>query len=286
MESASPSVKAKAIIESLQIRNPSEINVKDIAMVRGAFVRERILEGSEARLVRKGGLGIITVNSRIPEEGRKRFAIAHDLGHFELHNASQLIVCVEEDMFVWNENKSQEIEANEFASNILMPEALFRRYIKPGRPNMDLVKELSTEFRTTLTATALRYVQLSIEPCAVVVSKAGVIKWYKKSTCFDFHVKVGEKLSPSTYAFDFYDGVNMPAQPQKAPAYAWLSGNFDEDAEIFEHSTALASYGVVLSLLWICDEIRSASRVHDAYDEEPEFDLTNPFTPDGKRWRW
>ena len=286
MESALPSVKAKAIIQSLQIRNPSEINVKDIAMVRGAFVRERLLEGSEARLVRKGGLGIITVNSRIPEEGRKRFAIAHDLGHFELHSASQLIVCTEEDMFLWNENKSQELEANEFASNILMPEEIFRRYVTPGRPNLDAVKELSTEFRTTLTATVLRYVQLSIEPCAVVVSKDGVIKWYKKSTSFNFHVKVGEKLSPSTYAFDFYDGVNMPAQPQKAPAYAWLSGNFDEDAEIFEHSMALASYGVVLSLLWVCDEIRSGSRMYDEYDEEPEFDLTNPFTPDGKRWRW
>lgn len=286
MESVLPSVKAKTIIQSLQIRNPSEINVKDIAMVRGAFVRERPLEGSEARLVRKGSLGIITVNSRIPEEGRKRFAIAHDLGHFELHSASQLIVCAEEDMFVWNENKSQEIEANEFASNILMPEEIFRRYITPGRPNLDTVKELSSEFRTTLTATALRYVQLSIEPCAVVVSKDAVIKWYKKSTSFNFHVKVREKLSPSTHAFDFYDGVNMPAQPQKAPAYAWLSGNFDEDAEIFEHSMALASYGVVISLLWVCDAIRSASRMYDDYDEEPEFDLTNPFTPDGKRWRW
>ena len=187
MESSPPSLKAKAIIQSLQIRDPSEINVKDIAMVRGAFVRERALEGSEARLLRKGSLGIITVNSSIPEEGRKRFAIAHDLGHFELHSASQLIVCAEEDMFVWNENKSQEIEANEFASNILMPEEIFKRYISPGRPSVDVAKELSTEFRTTLTATALRYVKLSIEPCALAVSKDAVIKWYQKSTSFNFH---------------------------------------------------------------------------------------------------
>jgi Zn-dependent peptidase ImmA (M78 family) len=281
-----PSSKAEEIIKNLQIREPAEIQVRDIAMERGAFVRERLLEGSEARLVRKGSLGIITVNSGISVEGQKRFAIAHELGHFELHTASQLILCTEQDMYVWNENKAQEIEANEFAANILMPEEIFRRYIKPGRPNLDTVKELSSEFRTTLTATALRYVQLSIEPCAVAVSKDGVIKWYKKSTSFNFHVKVGEKLSLSTYASDFYDGVNMPPQPQKAPAYAWLAGDFDEDAEIFEHSTALASYGVVISLLWVCDEIRSPSRMHDDYDEEPKFDLTNPFTPDGKRWRW
>ena len=280
------SAKAKEIIQNLQIRNPAEIHIKDIAMERGAFVRESFLESSEARLVRKGNYGIITVNSSIPEEGRKRFAIAHELGHFELHNTSQLILCNEEDMFIWNESKSQELEANEFAASILMPEEIFTRIIKPEQPNMDRVKELSREFRTTLTTTALRYAQLSIEPCAVVISKDGVIKWYKKSTSFNFHVKVGEKLSPYTFAFDFYDGVDLPDKPQRAPAYAWLAGSIDEEADIFEHSLALASYSVVLSLLWIHEEIRHTFKQYGDDQEEPEYDLTNPFTPDGKRWRW
>jgi len=279
-----PSARAEEIIKSLQIRDPAEIQVRDIAMERGAFVRERLLEGSEARLVRKGSLGIITVNSGIPEEGRKRFAIAHELGHFELHTASQLILCTEEDMYVWNENKVQEIEANEFTANILMPKDIFARYLKAGQPNMDAVKDLAGRFRTTLTATASRYVELSLEPCAVAISKEGVIKWYKKSPSFDFHVKVGEKLSPNTYAFDFYDGVDLPPRPEKAPASAWLVGDVDDEAEIFEHSLALRSYAVVLSLLWVHEEVWSARRRYD--EDEPEFDLTNPFTPDGKRWRW
>jgi len=283
MSFTSPSAKAKAIIQSLQIRYPSEIHIKDIAMERGAFVRERLLEGSEARLIRKGRLGIITVNSKIPEEGRKRFAIAHELGHFEMHNDSQMIMCDEEDMYVWNENKAQELEANEFAASILMPTEIFEKYLRPEPPNMDRVKELAEEFRTTLTATALRYVQLSIEPCALVVSKDGVIKWYRKSNSFDFHVKVGQKLSPDTYAFDFYDEINLPDRPQKAPATAWLAGNIDDGAEIYEHSIALPSYGTVLSILWIEEEIRNSFTLHV---DEPEFDLTNPFTPDGKRWRW
>lgn len=279
-----PSTRAEEIIKNLQIREPAEIQVVEIAMERGAFVRERHLDGSEARLIRKGGLGIITVNSGISEEGRKRFAIAHELGHFELHTVSQLIFCTEEDMYVWNENKVQEIEANEFAASILMPKDIFTQHFKRGQPNMEVVKDLAGKFTMTLTATALRYVQLSLEPCAVVISRDGIIKWYKKSTSFDFHVRVGEKLSPNTYAFDFYDGVDLPDKPQKAPAYAWLAGDIDEESEIFEHSMALRSYGVVLSLLWIHEEVRSAYRRHD--DDEPEFDLTNPLTPDGKRWRW
>jgi Zn-dependent peptidase ImmA (M78 family) len=279
-----PSTRAEEIIKNLQIREPTEIQIIEIAMERGAFVKERHLDGSEARLIRKGGLGIITVNSGIPEEGRKRFAIAHELGHFELHDVSQLVLCTEEDMYVWNENKAQEIEANEFAASILMPKDIFTQYFKRGQPNMEVVRDLAGKFTTTLTATALRYVQLSLEPCALVISRDGIIRWYKKSASFDFHVKVGEKLSQNTYAFDFYDGIDLPDRPQKAAASAWLAGDIDEEAEVFEHSLAISSCGVVLSLLWIHEEVLPTRRRDD--DDEPEFDLTNPFTPDGKRWRW
>lgn len=284
--SASPISIAKEILQTLQIRDASEIRIRDIAMERGAFVRERVLEGSEARLIRKGNLGIITVNSRILEEGRKRFAIAHELGHFELHSASQLVFCTEQDMLFWNESKVEELQANEFAAEILMPEEIFKKYLKPGPPNIDTIKEIAKEFRTTLTATALRYVQLSKEPCAIVISESGIIRWYRKSSDFNFHIKVGQKLSPDTYAFDFYDGVDLPTRLQKAPASAWLAGDIDDESEIFEHSIALPRYGVVLSLLWIDKEIHQRRQTRDYEDDEPEFDLTNRFTPDGKRWRW
>ena len=85
----SPSDVATAIIKELRIREPSEIFIRDIAMVRGAFVRDSIMEGSEARPIRRGHKGIITVNGGIREDGRKRFAVAHELGHFELHSTSQ-----------------------------------------------------------------------------------------------------------------------------------------------------------------------------------------------------
>jgi Zn-dependent peptidase ImmA (M78 family) len=277
-------LKASTIIQSLQIRYPEEIDINDISMERGAFVHERNIDGAEAWLVRKGSKAIITVNSKLSEQGRKRFAIAHELGHFELHNDSQFVICSDEDMYVWNRSKSQELEANEFASCILMPEVIFSRYIKREAPNMDRVSELSGAFGTTLTATAIRYTQLSLEPCAVAISINGTLKWYKKSESFGFHLKVGEKLSTDTYAFDYFDGIELPVRPRKVPATGWINGEIDPDAEIFEHSVALKSYDVVLSLLWIDKEIRR--QFQDRDDEEPEYDLTDKFTPDGKRRQW
>jgi Zn-dependent peptidase ImmA (M78 family) len=276
--------RANTIIQDLQIRYPSEIDINGISMERGAYVRERNLDGAEAWLVRKGDRAIITINNRIHEPGRKRFAVAHELGHFELHHDSQLEICSDEDMYAWNRNKSQEIEANEFASCLLMPEVIFAHYMRREAPNMDRVSELSGEFGTTLTATALRYAQLSPEPCAVAVSKDCVLRWYKKSDSFGFHLKVGEKLSPDTYAFNFFEGSELPIKPRSVPATAWIAGDIDPDAEIIEHSVALKSYGVVLSLLWIDKEIRRQYQKRD--EEEPEFDLTDKFTPDSKRWQW
>jgi hypothetical protein len=281
-----PSKRATSIIRERNIRYPSEIYVRDIAMSLGAYVRERELEGCEARLVRKENLGIISVNKTIPEKGRKRFAIAHEIGHFILHTGTQLILCDEEDMHAWKESKKREIGANEFAASLLMPCDVFIRSIHAGQPTFDAISDIAKEFRTTLTATALRYVSFSNEPCALVVSKDCVIKWYRKSGNFNFHVKVGEKLSFDTFAFDFFDGIDLPKDPDSVPARAWLAGEIDEESDIIEQSVSIGNYGVVLSLLWICDDIRTTYRRYDEEPEGTEFDMTNPFTPDGKRWKW
>ena len=281
-----PSEKAVSIIQERNIRYPSEIYVRDIAMSLGAYVRERALEGCEARLVRKGSMGIISVNETIPEEGRKRFAIAHEIGHFILHTGTQLILCDEEDMHVWQESKTREIEANEFAASLLMPHEIFVRFVNTGQPTFDAISGVAKEFRTTLTATALRYVGFSKEPCALVVSKDCVIRWYRKSGSFNFHVKIGEKVSFDTFAFDFFDGLDLTKDPGSVPARAWLAGEIDEESDIIEQSVALGNYGVVLSLLWIRDDVKTTYRRYDEEPDEPEFDLTNPFTPDGKRWKW
>src|SRR5437899_10626947 len=66
---------------------PGPTPVEDIAMDRGVLCLEAKLTGCLARLVRKGKRGIIRTDVKIREEGRKRLAIAHELGHWFLHEA-------------------------------------------------------------------------------------------------------------------------------------------------------------------------------------------------------
>ncbi len=66
---------------------PAPVPVEDIAMDRGVLCLEARLTGCLTHLVRKGQRGIIRTHLGIREDGRRRFAIAHELGHWFLHEA-------------------------------------------------------------------------------------------------------------------------------------------------------------------------------------------------------
>ena len=78
---------------------PEELVLEDMAFARGVLVIDATLDSADARLVRSGDRGIIRVSDAIPEAGRRRFAIAHELGHWEMHSkVTQLAVCTDDDM--------------------------------------------------------------------------------------------------------------------------------------------------------------------------------------------
>jgi hypothetical protein len=273
--------KATAIIHELGIEAPAEICVEDIAWICGALVRDESLQGTEARLVTSGNRGVISVSRRIVEPGRRRFAIAHEIGHFELHRqASSLALCIASDIevrprqsAVSSENEREQ-EANTFASALLMPEFLFRPRCQKRIPSFALIEQLADDFKTTLTATALRYITFCPERCALVFSQDRRIRWYNATTDFGFHIPVREELDPYSLAIDFFDGKPLPDRMEMVDASTWLRGRYRSDAMIKEESRALPRYNAVLTLLWIHEEIEPDE---DTWDQET-------FTPDGK-WR-
>ena len=90
--------KARAILDEWAIVDPKEINLDLIAADIGLGIVERSIEGAAARLVCNGSVGIVTVNQDIREIGRRRFAIAHEMGHFVLHRKrSPVATCTEKD---------------------------------------------------------------------------------------------------------------------------------------------------------------------------------------------
>jgi Zn-dependent peptidase ImmA (M78 family) len=60
---------------------------------------------------------------------RQRFTIAHELGHHVLHGSESF----RDPLHMVAVYNQKEIEANEFAANILMPEFQFRHYVESGK---------------------------------------------------------------------------------------------------------------------------------------------------------
>jgi Zn-dependent peptidase ImmA (M78 family) len=253
-EVSMPKVKACRILRDLRIEEPGELSMEDIAWTRGAVVVENGLRGADARLIYTPGVrpAIIRVNATIPQIGRRRFAIAHELGHMELnHSPGAPTECGEREFVLWyrSQNKS-EVEANTFAAELLLPEVMFRKKLERTLPSWELIEQLAEEFNATLTATAIRYIDICEEPCAVVFSTHGKVLWTRKSKDFSGWIVPGQQLSHNCLAIDFFKKGNVSTKMETMRRDAWIE-NASERQAIREQARAMPSYDSVLSLLWI-----------------------------------
>ena len=116
-------------------------------------------------------------------EGRVRFSLAHELGHFYLpaHRDYLLSGRSHDSVADFRSRDPREKEADEFAAALLMPHGLFVAELKRRRLEYctlsDLRKLADSVFLTSITSTVRRYCQFDWEACAMVVSENGSIKW-------------------------------------------------------------------------------------------------------------
>lgn len=245
---------AYRITQDYCLDTPGPVPVEDIAMDRGVLCLEAKLTGCLARLVRKGKRGVIRTDVRIREEGRKRFAIAHELGHWFLHEAeSQIFSCTAEQMRDYK-GSPMEVEANLFASELLMPTALFRPLASDSEPTLGRIKTLAEIFNTSLTATAMKFVDINKHECILVLSKGKLVAWSKQQkNRFGLRIEKGMRLHQESLAFH----LGTPAGeigPEVVNREAWISQSAHErQIEVTEQSWALDGYDSVLTLLVVAD---------------------------------
>jgi len=244
---------AKGIIQELRIEAPSEIDIEAIAWMRKLRVEERPMSMSEGRLIRSEKRGVISVNSKIRERGKKRFVIAHEVGHFELHKKEdQLEACTDADLIDWYKKRAPETASNVFAAELLMPSHLFEPKCDVAEVNLNVVKELTYEFNTTLTATAIRFVEFCPERCALVMSRDGKVLWPYTSQDFGYRINKGYELDPYSLAYDYFKKGSVDERPQAVSAESWIeSSKISRDHDIIEHSIPFRNYNLVLTMLWI-----------------------------------
>ena len=279
--SRDPALYAAALLERLKVSGAPD--VLSIATALGVDVAEKDVVSFDGALVRipDSPIGIIAVRSSIREDGRKRFTIAHELGHLLLPGHESSTVCGADRIENWAQDlPDKEVEANRFAGELLVPSALALKMLGTPKPSFAVIDEIVRIFRTSLTASAYRFSELTPHAVAIVWSSRGVIRWFKRSAEFTFWIRIRESLDERTLAHDLFRQRNVPSEGATVPASAWLDGSFVPDDTLVEQSRPIPSCDGVLTLLWL----PAALTVEVREDELLEELKPSDFTTHRSRW--
>lgn len=245
--------RAKELVDLFSITKPNQLRIESIAEDRGALVVEKPLQGLEGMLYTAAGIGIIAYRQGIPEEGRRRFTIAHELGHWELHRGrSQAYLCTTGDVHGYR-GSPMELEANAFAAELLMPSAVMGPMTKYSSVSIKEVVRLAQAFGTTLTATAVRLVEHVNEPCIVAFLENDRVSWCRKSKkAEEYFLPHGYTPACDSNAALCTTDIEETQGMEVVDAEAW----FPEDRQVSrmtvrEEAVLLGNYGTVMCLLSI-----------------------------------
>lgn len=232
--------------------------LNEIAVDLGLEVRYCEANSYDGALLRIPGsrLGYIVLNSRIKEESRRRFTLAHEIGHHVLPGQQELSMpCVAGRIENWQRVLDPaERAANRFAAEILMPREAIREWVE-SEPSMDAIQAIAAACETSLTSSAVRLMTLTTHPAAVVWSQEGRVRWYTPSASLVRWVRKG-RLDEATLAARWLRGEPLPKEPQTVPAAAWFfEKGLKPGAQVWEAAIGLPAYGAVLSLLVLREPI-------------------------------
>lgn len=251
-----------------------------------AKVMGEALDGFEGMLVPNPTRSrwMILYNSAVASEGRKRFTVAHEFGHYLLHRHQQdEFACGAGDIESGDTAKDIEKEADDFASTLLMPLDDLRRQVDGHDVTFDLLSHCAERYSVSLTAAALRWLEIAPHRAVLIASVDDHMLWAKSNE---------DAFNSGAYFATRKNTIELPAaalahsrnctgraQSHRTRAQVW----FAREAAfmpITEMTKVAGNYGYTLTLLVMPPAERQRQRRDE--DEEPVEDSYDRFVSRGQ----
>jgi len=177
-------------------------------------------KGVSGALIFAGNDVTLLYSTEYNNRGFENFSISHELGHYFIPGHPEEIIAqggAHLSRANFTENSSIELEADHFASGLLLPTSLTRRFLSNHQTGLEGILALADAAECSRTAAAIRSAQCSPYPVAVIVSQ-------------------GDKVA---YAFlsDRFKSVSGPAFLKKGtPLPACATRDFNADPENVRHA--------------------------------------------------
>ena len=140
------------------------VDVEKLASAAGiSVVYEALEDHASGMLVRDADSVVIGVNSQHPAP-KQRFTIAHELAHYFLHAQSPTVFIDDADELP-GVDESHEIEANAFASALLMPETAVAADLRNQPVDLldySTVEALAGRYQVSPHALTIRLIELGL----------------------------------------------------------------------------------------------------------------------------
>jgi Zn-dependent peptidase ImmA (M78 family) len=244
------------------------------------------IDGFEGMLVANDDRSkwLIIYNDDNGSEGRQRFTVAHEFGHYMIHRELQdKFACSDDDISTGDGNgRDIEAEADQFASTLLMPYDDFRKQVSGQPISFDLIGHCADRYGVSLTAAALRWIDIAPERAILIASRDDHMLWAKsnedafKSKAYFATRKNTIELPRVALAHSV--NAHKLERHQQIQANRWLPHE-PADVRVKELIRSAGQYDYTLTLLLLPDaEWRRP--VHE--DVEPEEDTFDRFTRNGQ----
>lgn len=244
---------AEELLKSLGVTSPDEIDLEAIAWTQGVRVYFKPLDGCEARIIGVGDTAIATVNSK-GSPGRRRFSLAHELGHWK-HHRGQFMVCRSDEIGDFSNKASQaERHADSYAANLLMPRYLFLPSLRTFRKlDFEIIRKLSEIYGVSLTATAIRCISLGDEPAMVICHNHHGRRWFQKSSLIPDYWFPRKDLQAESSALDILYGKtksSSASQLRCVSAEAWFDNYRAPRYEVVEQTIKISDTEILTLILF------------------------------------
>ncbi len=144
------SKKVKIILKKLKIEEPP-VPLEEVAKLFSIQIFPyEFPENISGTIINENNINIIGVNNKNPKT-RQRFTIAHELGHFLLnHDLHPRLIDENFDKPI-----NKEVEANEFAAELLMPQDFLKKDIEEKRVKLT-IPDLAKRYGVSEQAMSVR----------------------------------------------------------------------------------------------------------------------------------
>jgi hypothetical protein len=148
---------------------------------------------------------------------------------------------------------------------LLLPQRLFGPRAERKPITFDTVKYLATQFEVSLTATAIRLVELGSYPSMLVCCDKSRRRWFVRNANVPAVLWPCETPGRGSCAFDLLHGGRAVETPADVDCDTWFTHEDAHKYVLMEDSLKITS-DLVLSILWWKDESQILALQDDEED--------------------